>query len=76
MGYPHPPHPRETPVLSRHFGDPGARSLDGWCARGGYEALRTALGTDPQALQGIVKESGLRGRGGAGFPTGLKWSFM
>lgn len=76
MGYPHQPHPRETLVLSKHFGDADARSLDGWKKRGGYRALESALGMDPVAIQNIVKESGLRGRGGAGFPTGLKWSFM
>jgi len=76
MGYPHPSHARETPVLSQYFGDAEARTLDGWRARGGYEALRTALGMAPVDLQNLVKESGLRGRGGAGFPTGLKWSFM
>ena len=76
MGFPHPVHGRETPVLSRYFGDAGARTLDGWRKRGGYEALRTALATDPVEIQNIVKESGLRGRGGAGFPTGIKWSFM
>ncbi|HEU4632051.1 MAG TPA: NADH-quinone oxidoreductase subunit NuoF [Gemmatimonadaceae bacterium] len=76
MGYPHPSHERETPVLSRYFGDSEARTLDGWRKRGGYEALRKALATDPVELQNLVKESGLRGRGGAGFPTGLKWSFM
>ena len=76
MGYPHAPHPRESLVLSRYFGDADARTLAGWRARGGYEALATALALDPLEVQAIVKESGLRGRGGAGFPTGLKWSFM
>jgi len=76
MGYPHQPHPRETLVLSKHFGDADARSLDGWKKRGGYQALERALGMDPVAIQNVVKDSGLRGRGGAGFPTGLKWSFM
>ncbi len=76
MGFPHPSHSRETAILSRYFGDSGARSVDGWRARGGYEALQMALNTDPQVLQTTVKDSGLRGRGGAGFPTGLKWSFM
>lgn len=76
MGFPDPIHGRETPVLSQYFGDAGARTLDGWRKRGGYEALRTALAKDPVEIQNIVKESGLRGRGGAGFPTGIKWSFM
>lgn len=76
MGYPHPSHPRETPVLSRYFGDAEARTLAGWRARGGYEALQKALAMDPQDIQNVVKDSGLRGRGGAGFPTGMKWSFM
>jgi NADH-quinone oxidoreductase subunit F len=76
MGYPHPSHPKETVVLSKYFGDPGARTYDGWVARGGYAGLRKALGMDPAAVIEDVKASGLRGRGGAGFPTGLKWSFM
>ncbi len=76
MGFPHKPHARETVVLSKYFGDPEARSLKGWKKRGGYEMLEKALGMDPNAVIEEVKNSGLRGRGGAGFPTGLKWSFM
>jgi NADH-quinone oxidoreductase subunit F len=76
MGYPHPSHPGETAVLSKFFGDAGARSYAGWVERGGYEALKKALAMTPEAVVEEVKASGLRGRGGAGFPTGLKWSFM
>jgi len=76
MGFPHPIHPGETPVLSTHFGDSGARSHTGWVERGGYAALRQALAMSPDEVVEVVKASGLRGRGGAGFPTGLKWSFM
>ncbi len=76
MGYPHPLHERETPLLSQYFGDPEARSLDGWKSRGGYKGLEQALGMAQADITNVVKDSGLRGRGGAGFPTGLKWSFM
>ncbi len=76
MGYPHPPHPKETVVLSQYFGDAAARTYRGWTERGGYQALRKALGMTPEAIIEEIKASGLRGRGGAGFPTGLKWSFM
>ncbi len=76
MAYPHPLHPKETAVLSTWFGDPEARTWAGWTARGGYQALRQALGMTPEAIVEEVKTSGLRGRGGAGFPTGMKWSFM
>ncbi|MFQ5746500.1 MAG: NADH-quinone oxidoreductase subunit NuoF [Gemmatimonadota bacterium] len=76
MGFPHG-HDRETTtLLSRHFGDAGARSLETWLGYGGYEALRKALEMTPEEITSVVKESGLRGRGGAGFPTGMKWSFM
>jgi NADH-quinone oxidoreductase subunit F len=76
MGYPHRSHPRETAILTKHFGETEARSLDGWKKRGGYRALELALQMEPAGVVDIVKASGLRGRGGAGFPTGLKWSFM
>ena len=76
MGFPHKPHSKETVVLSKYFGDADARTLKGWKKRGGYEMLDKALAMDPNAVIEEVKNSGLRGRGGAGFPTGLKWSFM
>src|SRR5438093_1446993 len=76
MGYPHKPHAKETVVLSKHFGDAEARSLKGWVKRGGYDAWKQAQAMTPLAIMEEVKNSGLRGRGGAGFPTGLKWSFM
>ena len=62
--------------MSRGFGDPATRTLEGWKKLGGYEALEKALGMTPAEVVEEVKSSGLRGRGGAGFPTGVKWSFM
>ena len=50
MGYPHPSHPKETPVLSKYFGDAEARTFDGWVKRGGYEGLRKALAMGPEAV--------------------------
>jgi NADH-quinone oxidoreductase subunit F len=75
MAYPYT-HEKEVRVLSRGWGDPTTRTLEGWKALGGYEALAKALKMERTQVIEEVKSSGLRGRGGAGFPTGVKWSFM
>ncbi len=65
-----------TPVITEHWDVPDLFTLEGYRRHGGYRALPKALGMDPDAIINTVKETGLRGRGGAGFPTGLKWSFV
>jgi len=65
-----------TPIITEFWDDPSLYTLDGYRSHGGYRALASALKQDPDAIIGTVKDSGLRGRGGAGFPTGLKWSFV
>ena len=64
------------PVITARWGSEGADTIEGYLDGGGYGALRTALDTDPADLIETVKASGLRGRGGAGFPTGMKWDFI
>ncbi len=64
------------PILSRNWNVPDSHTLKVYESRGGYQAARKALATDPDAVLNIVKDSELRGRGGAGFPCGLKWSFL
>ena len=64
------------PLLTRYIGEPNSATLDFYVQHGGYEALKKALGMTPDAVIEAVKASGLRGRGGAGFPTGMKWQFV
>jgi NADH-quinone oxidoreductase subunit F len=68
-------HPDEVKVVSRRFGQ-GAASLDRYLELDGYKAVQKALGMAPDAIINEVKASNLRGRGGAGFPAGMKWSFV
>ena len=71
------PHPRETRRILKNVNREGWNtSIDCYLADGGYEELKKALGMEPKAVIDEVKKSGLRGRGGAGFPTGVKWTFI
>jgi NADH-quinone oxidoreductase subunit F len=67
---------KETKLLSEHYDKPEFQGLSGYQKLGGYEVLKKALKMQPQAIIDEVKASGLRGRGGAGFPTGVKWGFL
>lgn len=64
----------EYKLLLEHAHDPAYATLDGYLSKGGYEGLKKALKMDRQAVIDEVKASGLRGRGGAGFPTWIKWN--
>jgi NADH-quinone oxidoreductase subunit F len=68
--------PQFEPVLLARVGKPDSASLESYRRDGGYEALRKALAMPPDDVINVVKDSGLRGRGGAGFPTGVKWTFL
>jgi len=68
-------HPDEVRVISYRFGQ-GAANIDKYVELGGYAALRQCIEKGPEWIINEMKASGLRGRGGAGFPTGLKWSFV
>jgi NADH-quinone oxidoreductase subunit F len=64
------------PILLANVLRPNSERITTYMDHGGYEALRKALSMSPEAIIAEVKASGLRGRGGAGFPTGMKWGFM
>ena len=67
------PESREQRLLTKHFGDPGLDTLEGYRKTGGYEMIKKALEMGPAKIGEEVKKSNLRGLGGAGFPTGMKW---
>src|SRR5215470_13220698 len=68
--------PFEVKVISRRFTIPNSASIEVYLQNEGYKALQKALSMTPDAVTNEVKNSGLRGRGGAGFNTGMKWSFV
>src|ERR1700747_2272307 len=73
----HPRDKTETPVISRRFGIKDSHKIDVFLQHDGYKALEKALREmTPATIIDEVKKSNLRGRGGAGFPTGMKWSFV
>ena len=75
--YSKPPHPREHRLIFKNIDRVGwDPSIDCYLKDGGYEDLKAALKMEPSKITDEVKQSGLRGRGGAGFPTGMKWTFI
>jgi len=70
------PHPDEVRVISQRFGIPNSASIDTYLAHEGYVGFMKAAEMTPEQIIEELKVSSLRGRGGAGFPTGLKWSFI
>src|ERR1041385_7906205 len=68
-------HPDEVKVVSRRFGK-GAADIDRYLELDGYKAVQKAISLGPDGIINEMKTSNLRGRGGAGFPTGMKWSFV
>jgi len=63
-------------IITRNWGTPNSWTLDAYRKGGGYKTLEKVLGMQPAQVIDEVKKSNLRGRGGAGFPTGMKWSFV
>src|SRR6266540_1224668 len=70
------PSPLEVKVLTRLFGVPNSAAIDTYLAHNGYQAFQKAAAMTPEQVIEEVKASNLRGRGGAGFPTGMKWGFV
>src|ERR1700730_15104886 len=71
------PHPRENRIIFKNIDRPDwTNDIDCYLQDGGYEDLKKAIGINPQEIVNEVKVSGLRGRGGAGFPCGVKWGFI
>src|SRR4051812_6848075 len=70
------PSPLEVRVISQRFDLPNSASIDTYLANDGYVAIKKVVGMTPEAIIDELKASSLRGRGGAGFPTGMKWSFV
>ena len=64
------------PLLTKHVREPNSFTLDFYLQHDGYDGLRKAFAMKPEEVIDLVKASGLRGRGGAGFPTGMKWQFV